>query len=98
MADSPPDDLLAGFSPAQPYTREVAAEGPRTLGVHVVLDGDEIVYVGNTTKQPLRDRLRQHLTGNRGSSALHKNVGRWLDEQLGREAGVAARRGPAAAG
>ncbi|MEU4644779.1 HNH endonuclease [Micromonospora sp. NPDC023814] len=86
MADSPPDDLLDGFSPAQPYTREVAAEGPRALGVHVVLDGDEIVYVGNTTKQPLRDRLRQHLTGNRGSSALHKNVGRWLDEQLGREA------------
>ncbi|MFG2102508.1 HNH endonuclease [Micromonospora echinaurantiaca] len=89
MAGTPHDDLLVGFSPAQPYTREVAASAPRGLGVHVVFDGDEVIYVGNTTMQPLRDRLRQHLTGNRGSSALHKHVGRWLDERLGREATTA---------
>lgn len=89
MVDTPHDDLLAGFSPAEPYTREVAATAPRAIGVHVVLDGDEIVYVGNTVKQPLCDRLRQHLAGNRRSSVLHKNVGEWLDEQSGREASAA---------
>jgi hypothetical protein len=46
--------------------------------VHVVLDGD-IIYVGWTGD--LRRRLRQHLTGNRESSVLHKQVGEVLDAQ-----------------
>ncbi|KKK06408.1 GIY-YIG nuclease family protein [Micromonospora sp. HK10] len=71
------EDLLAGFTPAQPYTMEAAAGAPAAPGVHVVLDRGTVVYVGWTGN--LRDRLRQHLTGNRDSSVLHQQVGQLLD-------------------
>ncbi|MEH0933729.1 hypothetical protein [Micromonospora psammae] len=64
---------------------ETVAAAPRTPGVHVVLDGDEIIYVGFTGRE-LRDRMRQHLTGNRKSSVLHDQVGQELDHELGRQA------------
>ncbi|GGM65950.1 GIY-YIG nuclease family protein [Dactylosporangium sucinum] len=77
MPDLSYDDLLADFSDAQPYTTEVAATAPSSSGVHVVLDRGVVVYVGSTGE--LRRRLRQHLTGNRGSSVLHDQVGQLLD-------------------
>lgn len=45
--------------------------------MHVVLERGIVVYVGSTGD--LRRRLRQHLTGNRGSSVLHDQVGQLLD-------------------
>ncbi|MCF0093081.1 hypothetical protein [Micromonospora sp. MH99] len=45
--------------------------------MHVVLDRGVVVYVGHT--RSLRARLRQHLTGNRGSAVLHEQVGQLLD-------------------
>ncbi|MEH0843106.1 GIY-YIG nuclease family protein [Micromonospora sp. CPCC 205711] len=77
MPDTTHEDLLAGFSAAQPYTMEAAVDAPRSPGVHVVLDRGVVVYVGHTRN--LRARLRQHLTGNRGSSVLHEQVGQLLD-------------------
>ncbi|SIR93673.1 GIY-YIG nuclease family protein [Micromonospora avicenniae] len=71
------DDLLAGFTPAQPYNADTAASAPAARGVHVVLDGGTVVYVGWTGN--LRRRLRQHLTGSRDSSVLHEQVGQLLD-------------------
>jgi hypothetical protein len=71
------DDLLADFSAPQPYTSEAAARAPSSSGVHVVLDRGVVIYVGLTGS--LRRRLRQHLTGNRGSSVLHDQVGQLLD-------------------
>jgi hypothetical protein len=56
---------------------EAAAGAPSSPGVHVVLDRGVVVYVGWTGN--LRRRLRQHLTGNRGSSVLHDQVGQRLD-------------------
>ncbi|GIJ33246.1 nucleotide excision repair endonuclease [Verrucosispora sp. WMMD703] len=73
------DDLLAGFTSPVPYTVEAVAEAPRAPGVHVVLDGGTVIYVGRTGN--LRSRLRQHLTGNRESSVLHEQVGQILDKQ-----------------
>ncbi|WP_089156781.1 GIY-YIG nuclease family protein [Micromonospora sp. NBS 11-29] len=70
-------DLLAAFTPARPYTRDVVAGAPAAPGVHLVLDGGVVVYVGYTSN--LRARLRQHLTGNRDSSVLHDQVGQLLD-------------------
>ncbi|TDC02426.1 GIY-YIG nuclease family protein [Micromonospora fluostatini] len=77
MPDATDDDLLADFTPARPYTMEAAAGAPEAPGVHVVIDGGTVVYVGYT--ENLRNRLRQHLTGNRGSSVLHDQVGQELD-------------------
>ena len=71
-------DLLAAFTPPQPYTMEAAAGAPSSPGVHVVLDRGTVVYVGYTGN--LRNRLRQHLTGNRDSSVLHEQVGQLLDK------------------
>ncbi|MEW2381440.1 GIY-YIG nuclease family protein [Micromonospora sp. NPDC047707] len=79
MPDPLIDDLLAAFTPPAPYTMEAAADAPRAPGVHVVLDGGTVIYVGRTGN--LRNRLRQHLTGNRGSSVLHEQVGQLLDKQ-----------------
>ncbi|MGA4686864.1 GIY-YIG nuclease family protein [Micromonospora sp. AB353] len=70
-------ELLAAFMPPLPYMKDVVADAPAAPGVHLVLDGGEIVYVGHTGN--LRARLRQHLTGNRDSSVLHKQVGQLLD-------------------
>ncbi|MGI5246658.1 GIY-YIG nuclease family protein [Dactylosporangium sp. CA-139066] len=77
MSDVSYDDLLADFTDIQAYTSEVAAAAPSSSGVHVVLDRSVVVYVGSTGD--LRRRLRQHLTGNRGSSVLHDQVGQLLD-------------------
>ncbi|MEV6515477.1 GIY-YIG nuclease family protein [Micromonospora chalcea] len=71
------EDLLAGFTPPRPYTKDVVAAAPAAPGVHLVLDGGVVVYVGHTRN--LRSRLRQHLTGNRDSSVLHDQVGQLLD-------------------
>ncbi|WP_422738494.1 HNH endonuclease [Micromonospora sp. WMMD729] len=79
MPDIPSGDPLSGFSPARPYTRDAADEAPRMPGVHVVIEDGTVVYVGSTGD--LRRRLRQHLTGNRGSSVLHEQVGRLLDQR-----------------
>ncbi|MEU2612139.1 GIY-YIG nuclease family protein [Micromonospora sp. NPDC007271] len=78
MSDSMIDGLLAGFTDPGPYTMEAAAGAPQAPGVHVVLDGGVVVYVGYTGN--LRNRLRQHLTGNRDSSVLHEQVGQLLDK------------------
>ncbi|MEV0131167.1 GIY-YIG nuclease family protein [Dactylosporangium sp. NPDC050688] len=77
MPDVSYDDLLADFTGARPYTPETAASAPSSAGVHVVLEQGTVVYVGATGD--LRRRLRQHLTGNRGSSVLHDQVGQLLD-------------------
>ncbi|MBQ1021754.1 HNH endonuclease [Micromonospora sp. D93] len=79
MPDTPSGDPLSGFSPARPYTRDAAGDAPRTSGVHVVGENGVVVYVGST--RDLGRRLRQHLTGNRGSSVLHDQVGRLLDQR-----------------
>lgn len=81
MTDAPSTDLLAGFSEPQPYTLDAADAAPADPGVHVVLDGSVVIYVGSTGN--LRRRLRQHLRGNRGSSVLHEQVGAVLDAQGG---------------
>ncbi|MET7666773.1 hypothetical protein [Micromonospora luteifusca] len=78
MPDTAHDDLLAGFTAPQLYTRETVADAPRGPGVHVVLDDGVVIYVGRT-RRGLRDRLRRHLTGNRDSSVLHDQVGQDLD-------------------
>ncbi|MGW3609889.1 GIY-YIG nuclease family protein [Micromonospora sp. NPDC005163] len=78
MPDTAHDDLLAGFTAPQPYTMETVADAPHAPGVHVVLDGGVMIYVGRT-RRGLRDRLRQHLNGNRDSSVLHDQVGQLLD-------------------
>ncbi|MFC4018835.1 GIY-YIG nuclease family protein [Micromonospora sp. GCM10011542] len=78
MPDTVHDDLLAGFTAPQPYTLETVAEAPNAAGVHVVLDRGVVIYVGRT-RRGLRDRLRQHLNGNRDSSVLHDQVGQVLD-------------------
>ncbi|WP_405092622.1 hypothetical protein OG767_06655 [Micromonospora sp. NBC_01392] len=71
------EDPLAGFTPARAYTKDVVADAPAAPGVHLVLDGGVVAYVGRTGN--LRARLRQHLTGNRDSSVLHEQVGQLLD-------------------
>ncbi|SCL20378.1 hypothetical protein GA0070624_1982 [Micromonospora rhizosphaerae] len=73
------EDLLAAFTPPQPYTMEAAAGAPSSPGVHVVLERGTVIYVGYT-RRGLRGRLRQHLTGNRDSSVLHEQVGQLLDK------------------
>jgi hypothetical protein len=78
MPDAIHDDLLADFTPARPYTTEVAASAPQSPGVHVVIEHSKVIYVGYTGN--LRSRLRQHLTGNRESSVLHQQVGQQLDK------------------
>ncbi|MEH1027133.1 GIY-YIG nuclease family protein [Micromonospora profundi] len=70
-------DPLADFTPARPYTSESVADAPRAPGAHVVLEGGVVIYVGHTSN--LRQRLRQHLSGNRASSVLHEQVGQLLD-------------------
>ncbi|GLY21812.1 GIY-YIG nuclease family protein [Micromonospora sp. NBRC 101691] len=79
MPDPGNDNLLSGFTPALPYTRDAVASAPQAAGVHVVLEGGVVIYVGYTRN--LRTRLRQHLTGNRESSVLHDQVGQELDKR-----------------
>ncbi|MBE1486766.1 HNH endonuclease [Plantactinospora soyae] len=77
MVDPTPEGLLAEFSEPRPFTLDVVVLAPNAGGVHVVIEDDEVIYVGETGH--LRQRLRQHLRGNRGSSVLHKQVGEVLD-------------------
>jgi hypothetical protein len=77
MADVASDDLLVAYTPARPFTMDAVSDAPRAPGVHLVLAAGVVVYVGRTGN--LRDRLRQHLIVNRGSSVLHDQVGRKLD-------------------
>ncbi|MFF0313823.1 GIY-YIG nuclease family protein [Micromonospora sp. NPDC005252] len=72
-------DLLADFTAPQPYTRDTVARAPRSPGVHVVLEHGVVIYVGRTKN--LRERLRQHLTGDRIASVLHEQVGHELDKR-----------------
>ncbi|MDI5940270.1 MULTISPECIES: HNH endonuclease [unclassified Micromonospora] len=85
MPDSTLDGLLAAFTDPMPFTRETVAQVPLAPGAHVVTCDGDIVYVGETGRS-LRERLRAHLRGNRGSSVLHKQVGELLDEEFGRQA------------
>ncbi|GIG85485.1 HNH endonuclease [Plantactinospora endophytica] len=77
MPDPSAEELLADFTPPRPYTVDLVSTAPTVGGVHVVIDDGEVVYVGETGH--LRERLRTHLRGNRGSSVLHKQVGEELD-------------------
>ncbi|GAB3799747.1 GIY-YIG nuclease family protein [Micromonospora zhanjiangensis] len=79
MGSLPEHELLGDFTSPRPFTADTVVAAPPAPGVHVVLDRDTIVYVGWTGN--LRRRLRQHLTGNRESSVLHKQVGELLDRQ-----------------
>jgi hypothetical protein len=79
MPDATINDLLAGFTAPRPYTMEAAAGAPGAPGVHVVLEGGVVIYVGRT-RRGLRERMRQHLTGNRESSVLHEQVGQEIDK------------------
>lgn len=81
MTAWPSIDLLARFTEPQPYTFDVVAAAPAEPGVHVVLDGGVVIYVGFTGN--LRQRLRQHLRGNRNSSVLHEQIGALLDAKGG---------------
>ncbi|WP_229075031.1 PIN-like domain-containing protein [Actinoplanes sp. DH11] len=72
-----PEVPLANFSAPYPYTTHGTATAPKSPGVHVVLEGDVVVFVGHTGD--LRARLRQHIYGPRRSSVLHDRVGRLLD-------------------
>ncbi|MFG1953063.1 GIY-YIG nuclease family protein [Micromonospora sp. NPDC048830] len=83
MPDTTTEDLLADFTPARPYTRDTLADAPNTPGVHTVLERGVVIYVGRTKN--LRNRMRQHLTGDRQASVLHEQVGAQLDN-LGPEA------------
>ncbi|MFC6015206.1 HNH endonuclease [Plantactinospora solaniradicis] len=84
MVDPTPEGLLAEFSEPRPFTLDVVFLAPDAGGVHVVIEDDEVIYVGETGH--LRQRLQQHLRGNRGSSVLHKQVGAELDATEGRVA------------
>ncbi|KAB1156485.1 hypothetical protein F6X68_11430 [Micromonospora sp. AMSO12t] len=88
MPDSTLDGLLDPFTEPKPFTPDTAALAPLAPGTHVVLLDGDIVYVGETGRT-LRERLRAHLRGNRGSSVLHKQVGELLDRELGRQATAA---------
>jgi MoxR-like ATPase len=73
------DALLDGFSERRPLTPATVGDAPAGPGVHVVWGPpeDDIIYVGRT--RHLRDRLRQHLSGDRQASVLFEQVGALLD-------------------
>ena len=70
-------EFLEGFSSPQFFTAATASTAPREGGVHVVLDDDVPIYVGETGN--LRRRLREHHRGDRQASVLHEQVGAELD-------------------
>ncbi|BCB73652.1 hypothetical protein GCM10022251_77560 [Phytohabitans flavus] len=57
------DSTLSDFSPSVPFTADDVTGAPAAGGVHVVLAGDDVIYVGESGN--LRRRLRQHLNGPR---------------------------------
>ena len=76
---------LEGFFEPTPFRSEDVKTAPKATGVHVVWGSDqELIYVGYT--QDLRQRLGQHLSGNRGGSVLRSKIGAQLDEGLSRQA------------
>src|SRR3954468_22648276 len=73
--------VLDGFCQPHPFIAQTVDQAPNSSGVHIVWgpgSEDGVVYVGQTGN--LRDRLRQHLSGGRQSSVLHKQVGQLLDQ------------------
>ena len=79
-----PGEALYGFTiPAALDANEVAGV-PNEPGVHVVWDTDRVLLFAGSSTQ-MRDRLRQHLSGDRTSSILREKVGRRLEHELGRE-------------
>ena len=80
MPDAAASDLLTGFSQPVAYTSDAVDLVPVGAGVHVVWGptaDDGILYVGQTRR--LRDRMRQHLTGDRQASVLFEQVAELLD-------------------
>jgi hypothetical protein len=68
-----------------PFEPASVASAPDAEGVHVVRAEEGVVlYVGRSRET--RRRLRQHLSGPRESSVLHKRVAELLDVQLRRPA------------
>lgn len=83
--DSTNTNTLDGFSSPVPYRTDAIAAVDDRQGVHVVSGpSNDVIFVGRSAKT--RTRLRQHLTGDRGASVLHKQVGEVLDAELGRQA------------
>ena len=75
---STPTSSLEGFTDPQAFTIETTILAPTDAGVHLVFDADGApVYVGWSGN--LRQRLRQHLQGDRQASVLHEQVGAELD-------------------
>ncbi|MFG3703926.1 hypothetical protein ACGF7U_04210 [Micromonospora sp. NPDC047670] len=56
MPDAIHDDLLADFTPAQPYTTEVAATAPRSPGVHVVIEDSKVTLKPRFNRQVPKSR------------------------------------------
>lgn len=76
---------LEHFSDPRAFRVENVSDVPNEPGVHVVWGPDQsLIYVGYSNRQ--RDRLRQHLSGDRQASILHKKIGQQLDEARSREA------------
>ena len=74
-----------GFSKPTRFHRDELDELTNEPGVHVVWDPDgQLIYVGHSGSQ--RDRVLQHLSGDREASILHKKVGDRLDKRLQRAA------------
>lgn len=72
--------LLEGFTDWAVFDLDSVASAPTGSGVHLVADDTgAVVYVGATGS--LRDRLRQHLQGDRQASVLREQVGELLDTE-----------------
>lgn len=78
MSSASPE--LDGFNGPVPYTRDAVRSAPTGRGVHVVLSQEGVtVFVGRSKN--LRERLLEHLAGDRQASVLHDQVGQRLDRQ-----------------
>ncbi|MDT0184324.1 DUF3578 domain-containing protein [Microbacterium sp. ARD31] len=78
-------DPLEGFSDPQPLERAELGNVPDEPGVHLVRDASgNPLYVGYSGRT--RERLRDHLGGDRQASVLHQKMGQELDAELGHPA------------
>lgn len=78
-------DPLDGFSEPRPLERGELGSIPDKSGVHLVRDASaDPLYVGYSGRT--RERLRDHLGGDRQASVLHQKMGQELDAELGRPA------------